>query len=130
MIGEGSFSSVFLAREATADITPGAKPFREYAIKVRRVILYFQNRPIYYRQFLFQVCEKKKIVQESKSEYIFREKDILATITKHFSPRVPFFVVLHSTFHVSSSTPLSVFCPPSKLGPFLPRLNYALTNFL
>ena len=50
---------------------------------------------------MFQVCEKKKIVQESKSEYIFREKDILATITKHFSPRVPFFVVLHSTFHVS-----------------------------
>ena len=64
MIGEGSFSCVFLARDASG--APASSRFREYAIKV---------------------CEKVKIVKESKLEYIHREKDILATITKHWKPQ-------------------------------------------
>jgi len=77
MIGEGSFSCVFLARDAS---TQKGTPHQEYAIKV---------------------CEKKKILKEQKTaEYIMREKDILATITEHLKgdSRVPFFVKLHSTF--------------------------------
>jgi len=75
MIGEGSFSCVFLARSANSSASSGK--FNEYAIKV---------------------CEKLKIQRESKVEYVHREKDILSTITAHFDPKVPFFVELKATF--------------------------------
>lgn len=69
LIGEGSFSSVFLAKE----IRTG----RELAIKV---------------------CDKRQIVREKKTEYIFREKEILKLLTDKWNPNVPYFVCLHASF--------------------------------
>ncbi len=73
LIGEGSFSSVFLAREVSTR--------REFAIKV---------------------CEQSHIVREKKTEYIFSEKRILVKISAEWDERVPFFVKLYSTFKDSS----------------------------
>lgn len=72
LIGEGSFSSVFLAKEI--------KPDREVAIKV---------------------CDKRQIVREKKTEYIHREKDILRLITSKWDVNYPYFVRLYSTFQDS-----------------------------
>jgi 3-phosphoinositide dependent protein kinase-1 len=72
VIGEGSFSSVFLAREVGSG--------KEFAIKM---------------------CEKSLILREKKQEYIKSEKDILVKITNEWDEKRPFFVRLHSTFHVS-----------------------------
>ena len=73
LIGEGSYSCVFLAREVSSQ--------REFAIKV---------------------CEKRQIVQENKTEYIHREKDIMLLLSQ-FNEKKPYFVQLHSTFQVSLS---------------------------
>ena len=71
LIGEGSFSCVFLAREV-------APPRREVAIKV---------------------CDKRQIVAENKTVYIHREKEILALLSSsaHWNAKRPYFVRLHST---------------------------------
>ncbi len=71
LIGEGSFSSVFLAREVNTR--------REFAIKV---------------------CEKSHIIKEKKQEYIQSEKQILVKIASEWDERVPFFVKIYSTFQV------------------------------
>ena len=70
LIGEGSFSCVYLAKEV-------APEGREVAIKV---------------------CEKRHILKERKTEYIQSEKRILAKITAEWEEKRPFFVRLHSTF--------------------------------
>jgi 3-phosphoinositide dependent protein kinase-1 len=71
LIGEGSYSCVFLAKEVSSQ--------REFAIKV---------------------CEKRQIIQENKSEYIHREKEIMLLLSD-FNEKRPYFVQLHSTFQVS-----------------------------
>ncbi len=71
LIGEGSYSCVFLAKEVSTQ--------REFAIKV---------------------CEKNQIIRENKSEYIHREKEIMLLLSE-FNERRPYFVQLHSTFQVS-----------------------------
>jgi 3-phosphoinositide dependent protein kinase-1 len=73
LIGEGSYSCVFLAKEISTQ--------REFAIKV---------------------CEKRQIVQENKTEYIHREKEIMLLLSD-FNEKKPYFVQLFSTFQVSSS---------------------------
>jgi hypothetical protein len=50
-----------------------------------------------------QVCEKRQIVLENKTEYIHREKEIMLLLSE-FNERKPYFVQLHSTFQVSSGT--------------------------
>lgn len=72
LIGEGSYSCVFLAKEVSSQ--------REFAIKV---------------------CEKRQIIQENKSEYIHREKEIMLLLSD-INEKRPYFVQLHSTFQVSS----------------------------
>ena len=71
LIGEGSFSSVFLAREVSTR--------REFAIKV---------------------CDKSHIIREKKQEYVQSEKRILVKIAAEWDERVPFFVKIYSTFQV------------------------------
>ena len=71
LIGEGSYSCVFLAKEISSQ--------REFAIKV---------------------CEKRQILQENKAEYIHREKEIMVLLSD-FNERKPYFVQLFSTFQVS-----------------------------
>ena len=73
LIGEGSYSCVFLAKEVSTQ--------REFAIKV---------------------CEKNQIIRENKSEYIHREKEIMLLLSE-FNEKRPYFVQLHSTFQVSLS---------------------------
>jgi 3-phosphoinositide dependent protein kinase-1 len=73
LIGEGSYSCVFLAKEVSTQ--------REFAIKV---------------------CEKNQIIRENKSEYIHREKEIMLLLSE-FNERRPYFVQLHSTFQVSNN---------------------------
>lgn len=72
LIGEGSFSYVFLAREVSSG--------REFAVKV---------------------CDKAHISKEKKTEYIMSEKQIMVKIVNRWNEKCPFFVKLHSTFHVS-----------------------------
>lgn len=64
VIGEGSFSTVYLAKEISTD--------KEYAIKV---------------------LEKKHIMREKKTQYVMREKEVLASVSNH-----PFFIRLYCTF--------------------------------
>ncbi|GLH03463.1 3-phosphoinositide-dependent protein kinase 1 [Gryllus bimaculatus] len=70
VVGEGSFSTVFLATDIRLD--------REFAIKV---------------------CEKKHIVKERKVEYVKREKEVLSIINSRMCTTCPFFVKLYHTFH-------------------------------
>ena len=70
LIGEGSFSNVFLVREVS-----GNK--RELACKV---------------------CDKKQIQKENKTKYVLSEKEILAKLNREWNDRVPFFVRIYSTF--------------------------------
>ena len=69
IIGEGSFSTVYLCREVSSK--------KEWAIKV---------------------CNKSHIVRENKQEAIMREKQILLEISANWNPRVPYFVKLYATF--------------------------------
>uniref|UniRef100_A0A0K2T6Z1 3-phosphoinositide-dependent protein kinase 1 n=1 Tax=Lepeophtheirus salmonis TaxID=72036 RepID=A0A0K2T6Z1_LEPSM len=69
MIGEGSFSCVFLAKEIYSG--------REMAVKV---------------------LQKDFIRKEKKTDYVFSEKNILKSITDSWDSERPFFVKLHSTF--------------------------------
>lgn len=69
VLGEGSFSTVFLASDVHSD--------KEYAIKV---------------------CEKKHIIKERKVEYIKREKDVLNVLNTKPCKTAPFFVKLYHTF--------------------------------
>ncbi len=71
LIGEGSFSTVFLAREIASR--------RDFAIKV---------------------CDKRHILKEKKQDYIASEKKILVKIASEWDDRVPFFVKIYSTFQV------------------------------
>merc|ERR1711874_139090 len=72
MIGEGSFSCVFLAKDI--------RSAKEVAIKV---------------------CDKNQIRKEKKTEYILRERDILKHLTDNWNTNVPYFVRLHASFHDS-----------------------------
>jgi len=69
VIGEGSFSTVYLAK----DIHTG----KECAIKV---------------------CEKRHILRERKGQYVKREKEVLHILSLNQKPNVPFFVKLQCTF--------------------------------
>ncbi len=71
LIGEGSFSSVFLTREVSTG--------REFAVKV---------------------CDKLHILKEKKQAYVQSEKMILVKIAAEWDEKVPFFVKIHSTFQV------------------------------
>ena len=71
LIGEGSFSCVFLAKEVATG--------KEFAVKV---------------------CDKAHIVREKKQAYVQSEKKILVKLGAEWSDRVPFFVKIHSTFQV------------------------------
>ncbi|XP_049860843.1 3-phosphoinositide-dependent protein kinase 1-like isoform X1 [Schistocerca gregaria] len=68
-IGEGSFSTVYLAK----DIHTG----NEYAIKV---------------------CEKRHIIREKKTEYVQREKEVLHILSCNKKTSAPFFTKLYCTF--------------------------------
>lgn len=69
VIGEGSFSTVYLAKDIHNN--------KECAIKV---------------------CEKRHILRERKGQYIKREKEVLTILSLNHSPKVPFFVKLQCTF--------------------------------
>lgn len=69
LIGEGSFSSVFLAKDVKLN--------KEVAIKV---------------------CEQRQIIKEKKTEYITRERDILKKIIDHWDNNFPYFVSLYAAF--------------------------------
>ncbi|CAL8132568.1 unnamed protein product [Orchesella dallaii] len=72
LLGEGSFSSVYLAKDV--------KTTKEYAIKV---------------------CDKQHIIRERKAESIRREKEVLTILSANRSPTAPFFVHLYATFQDS-----------------------------
>ncbi|ODM93554.1 3-phosphoinositide-dependent protein kinase 1 [Orchesella cincta] len=72
LLGEGSFSSVYLAKDV--------KTGKEYAIKV---------------------CDKQHIIRERKAESIRREKEVLTILSANRSPTAPFFVHLYATFQDS-----------------------------
>jgi len=74
IVGEGSFSNVYLCRDV--------KNKKEYAIKV---------------------CNKMHIIREKKTEAIKREKETMLTITSNWSSTAPFFVRLYATFHNSEN---------------------------
>eukprot|EP00092_Neocalanus_flemingeri_P018029 GFUD01019514.1.p1 GENE.GFUD01019514.1~~GFUD01019514.1.p1 ORF type:complete len:507 (-),score=121.39 GFUD01019514.1:273-1793(-) len=74
IIGEGSFSNVYLCKDA--------KTQKEYAIKV---------------------CNKMHIIREKKTEAIKMEKETMLKITSNWSSNSPFFVRLYATFHNSEN---------------------------
>ncbi|XP_067003119.1 3-phosphoinositide-dependent protein kinase 1 isoform X2 [Anabrus simplex] len=69
VIGEGSFSTVYLAKDIHTS--------KEYAIKV---------------------CEKRHIIREKKTEYVKREKEVLNVLSSSYKTTSPFFVKLYCTF--------------------------------
>ncbi|XP_059480964.1 3-phosphoinositide-dependent protein kinase 1 [Neocloeon triangulifer] len=69
VIGEGSFSTVYLAKDIHTH--------KELAIKV---------------------CEKRHVIREKKVEYIKREKEVLNILSMNVKPTGPFFVKLFCTF--------------------------------
>ena len=69
IIGEGSFSTVYLCREVNNN--------KEYAIKV---------------------CNKNHIKRERKQEAIMREKDAMLRLSANWSITAPYFVRLYATF--------------------------------
>jgi len=74
VIGDGSFSTVYLARDR--------KSLKEVAIKV---------------------CSKEQIIREKKQQAIMREKDVMNRITASWNPEAPFFVRLMASFQDSRS---------------------------
>ncbi|EFX72775.1 putative PDK-1 [Daphnia pulex] len=74
VLGDGSFSTVYLAK----DIQTG----KEFAIKV---------------------CEKRHIMREKKQQYVKREKEVLMLLSDKVKTSAPFFVRLYCTFHDHSS---------------------------
>jgi len=74
IIGEGSFSTVYLIKDTLHK--------KEYAAKI---------------------CSKAHIVREKKQKAVMREKDILILIKDKWNPRSPFFVKLISTFQDTES---------------------------
>lgn len=69
LIGEGSFSSVYLAKDVHTN--------QEYAVKV---------------------CEKQLIIREKKVQQITREKDVMNLLNSNQNPKAPFFVKLSYAF--------------------------------
>ncbi|KAK7071615.1 3-phosphoinositide dependent protein kinase-1, partial [Halocaridina rubra] len=69
LIGEGSFSSVYLAQDIHTK--------QEYAVKV---------------------CEKALILREKKVQQITREKDVMNILNSNQHPSAPFFVKLSYAF--------------------------------
>jgi len=69
IIGEGSFSTVYLCKEVTNQ--------KEFAIKV---------------------CNKNHIKRERKRDAIMREKDTMLRIDANWSAKAPYFVRLYATF--------------------------------
>lgn len=69
VIGEGSFSTVYLAKDIHSS--------KECAVKV---------------------CEKRHILRERKGQYVKREKEVLHILSLNQKPNVPFFVKLQCTF--------------------------------
>ncbi|KAG7163510.1 3-phosphoinositide-dependent protein kinase 2-like [Homarus americanus] len=69
LIGEGSFSSVYLAKDIHTN--------HEYAVKV---------------------CEKQLIIREKKVQQITREKDVMNLLNSNQNPKAPFFVKLSYAF--------------------------------
>lgn len=74
VLGEGSFSTVYLAKDIQTS--------KEFAIKV---------------------CEKRHILREKKQQYVKREKEVLMLLSKHAKTSAPFFVRLFCTFQDHSS---------------------------
>jgi len=74
VLGEGSFSTVYLAKDIQTE--------KEFAIKV---------------------CEKRHIIREKKQQYVKREKEVLLLLSNHVKQSAPFFVKLFCTFHDEDS---------------------------
>lgn len=73
-LGEGSFSTVYLAKDVQTS--------KEFAIKV---------------------CEKRHIIREKKQQYVKREKEVLMLLSVHLKESAPFFVRLFCTFQDDNS---------------------------
>ncbi|XP_065580101.1 3-phosphoinositide-dependent protein kinase 1-like isoform X3 [Artemia franciscana] len=69
VLGEGSFSTVFLAKDVHTS--------KEFAIKV---------------------CQKRHIIREKKQDYVKREKETLLVLSKNVKESAPYFVRLYCTF--------------------------------
>ena len=91
LIGEGSFSSVFLAKDVKLN--------KEVAIKVS-ADFFSSTLGLYCNHFSIQVCEQRQIIKEKKTEYITRERDILKKIIDHWDNNFPYFVSLYAAFKV------------------------------
>ena len=94
LIGEGSFSSVFLAKDVKLN--------KEVAIKVS-ADFFSSTLGLYCNHFSIQVCEQRQIIKEKKTEYITRERDILKKIIDHWDNNFPYFVSLYAAFKVRSA---------------------------
>lgn len=67
VIGEGSFSTVYLAKEIESG--------REYASKLRQICCWIKISTIFC--FPVKVCDKEHIIREKKQDYVKREKSAL-----------------------------------------------------
>ena len=74
VIGEGSFSTVYLARDRSS--------LKEVAIKM---------------------CSKEQVIREKKQQAIMREKEVMNKITCNWNKEAPFFVRLMASFHDARS---------------------------
>ncbi|XP_064097420.1 3-phosphoinositide-dependent protein kinase 1-like isoform X2 [Macrobrachium nipponense] len=94
LIGEGSFSSVYLAKDIHTN--------QEYAVKV---------------------CEKQLIIREKKVQQITREKDVMNILNSNQNPSAPFFVKLSYAFQGDYKLYfVMTYCPNGELLKLIQRV--------
>lgn len=105
-IGEGSFSTVYLAKDIHTN--------KEFASRLR---LFVQVTVFQIYTLLVKVLNKKHIIREKKTEYVTREKRVLQILSSCNN----FFVRLYCTFQDSER--LYFVLTYAKNGELLPRIN-------